>query len=625
MARLQILPGNIADMIAAGEVVQRPASVVKELVENAVDAGASEVTVVVTDAGRTLIQVIDNGCGMSPDDAVLCFERHATSKIATAEDLSAISTYGFRGEALASIAAVAQVSLKTRRAEDETGTEVVMQASELQSRTECAAPKGCNFAVRNLFYNVPARRKFLKSDNVELKHIIEEFTRVALTRPEVGFSLSHNGHDIYVLKQAKSLKFRITDLLGGGVAAEVVDIHARTAAVSLDGFVGRPDTARKTPGNQFFFVNGRYFRSAYLHKAVMKAYEEFMAPGLTPSYFLFLETPPESVDVNIHPTKTEVKFEEDSIIFQVIYASVRKTLGQNAFGASIDFDTEGSVELPQFGRDFDEFRQTQAPSIGTDPDFNPFDLAPASSDFDTNSSSGRSASNDVPAGNTFPAADASNGSSSYPGPSYGSAVHRDQDYGALFEDRVLPTTQVIILQEKYIVSPAKSGLMVVNIRRAWERILFEKFLACLDTDSHVSQSSLFPVQVRVGVENRLLFDEHSSLLSSLGFDISPFGTDTIVVSGVPEGYSCDAAAVEKMVSDLLLLLSEGPDSVGAAMKNSLAEKFALLGAMSAASVRNPLEAQHLLDSLFACGNPEFTSNGRRVISLLPINELDKKF
>ena len=630
MARLQILPGNIADMIAAGEVVQRPASVVKELVENAVDAGASEVTVVVTDAGRTLIQVIDNGCGMSPDDAVLCFERHATSKIATAEDLSAISTYGFRGEALASIAAVAQVSLKTRRAEDETGTEVVMQASELQSRTECAAPKGCNFAVRNLFYNVPARRKFLKSDNVELKHIVEEFTRVALTRPEVGFSLSHNGHDIYVLKQAKSLKFRITDLLGGGVAAEVVDIHARTAAVALDGFVGRPDTARKTPGNQFFFVNGRYFRSAYLHKAVMKAYEEFMAPGLTPSYFLFLETPPESVDVNIHPTKTEVKFEEDSIIFQVIYASVRKTLGQNAFGASIDFDTEGSVELPQYGRDFDEFRQTQAPSIGTDPDFNPFDLSPASSDFERQVSAGRSASNPFPAADasnsdTSSGRSASNGTPSYSGPSYGSAVDRSQDYGALFEDKVLPTTQVIILQGKYIVTQASSGLMLVNIRRAWERILFEKFLNCLDTDTHVTQSSLFPVQVRVGVENRLLFDEHSALLSSLGFDIAPFGTDTIVVSGVPEGYSCDAAAVEKMVSDLLLLLSEGPDSVSAAMKNSLAEKFALLGAMSAAAVRNPIEAQHLLDSLFACGNPEFTSNGRRVISLLPINELDKKF
>ena len=620
MPRLQILPGNIADMIAAGEVVQRPASVVKELMENAVDAGASEVTVVITDAGRTLIQVIDNGCGMSPDDAVLCFERHATSKIASAEDLAAISTYGFRGEALASIAAVAEVCLKTRREEDETGTEVIMQASELKSRTECAAPKGCNFAVRNLFYNVPARRKFLKSDNVELKHIVEEFTRIALTRPEVGFSLSHNGHDIYVLKQAKSLKFRITDLLGGGVAAEVVDIHARTAVVNLDGFIGRPDTARKTAGNQFFFVNGRYFRSAYLHKAVMKAYEEFTAPGLTPSYFLFLETPPESVDVNIHPTKTEVKFEEDSIIFQVIYASVRKTLGQNAFGASIDFDTEGSVEMPQYGKDFDEYRQTPAPTIGTDPNFNPFDLAPASSDFDRPASEGRSASNE-----DIPAADVSNGTPSYPGPSYSSAVHRDQDYGALFEDKVLPTTRVIILQDKYIVTQAKSGLMLVNIRRAWERILFEKFLDSLDSDTHVTQSSLFPVQVRVGVENRLLFDEHAALLTSLGFDISPFGTDTIVVSGVPEGYSCDAAAVEKMVSDLLLLLSEGPDSVSAAMKNSLAEKFALLGAMSAASVRNPFEAQHLLDSLFACGNPEFTSNGRRVLSLLPINELDKKF
>jgi DNA mismatch repair protein MutL len=620
MPRLQILPGNIADMIAAGEVVQRPASVVKELMENAVDAGASEVTVVITDAGRTLIQVIDNGCGMSPDDAILCFERHATSKIASAEDLAAISTYGFRGEALASIAAVAEVCLKTRREEDETGTEVIMQASELKSRTECAAPKGCNFAVRNLFYNVPARRKFLKSDNVELKHIVEEFTRIALTRPEVGFSLSHNGHDIYVLKQAKSLKFRITDLLGGGVAAEVVDIHARTAVVNLDGFIGRPDTARKTAGNQFFFVNGRYFRSAYLHKAVMKAYEEFTAPGLTPSYFLFLETPPESVDVNIHPTKTEVKFEEDSIIFQVIYASVRKTLGQNAFGASIDFDTEGSVEMPQYGKDFDEYRQTPAPTIGTDPNFNPFDLTPASSDFDSPSSGGRYASNE-----DIPAAPASNGTPSYPGPSYSSAVHRDQDYGALFEDKVLPTTQVIILQDKYIVTQAKSGLMLVNIRRAWERILFEKFLDSLDSDTHVTQSSLFPVQVRVGVENRLLFDEHAALLSSLGFDISPFGTDTIVVSGVPEGYSCDASAVEKMVSDLLLLLSEGPDSVSAAMKNSLAEKFALLGAMSAASVRNPFEAQHLLDSLFACGNPEFTSNGRRVLSLLPINELDKKF
>ncbi len=611
MGRLQILPGNIADMIAAGEVVQRPASVVKELMENAVDAGADSVTVVIADAGRTLVQVIDNGCGMSPDDALLCFERHSTSKIASAEDLAAIGTYGFRGEALASIAAVAQVSLKTRRQEDEVGTEVIIQASEVKSRGECAAPKGCNFAVRNLFYNVPARRKFLKSDNIEFKHIVEEFTRIALTRPELAFSLSHNGRDIYVLKPAKSLKFRITDLLGGALASEVVDLHARSSAVGLDGFIGRPDTARKTAGHQFFFVNGRYFRSAYLHKAVMKAYEEFMAPGLTPTYFLFLEVPSESVDVNIHPTKAEVKFEEDSIIFQVIYASVRKTLGQNAFGASIDFDTEGSVELPQLSGDLDGFRSSAAPSIGTDPDFNPFEPGRSADGFPTAEPAypeGRSAS--APA---------------YGDSGFSRVVEKSQDYGALFEDKTLPTTQLIILQGKYIVAPGRSGLMVVNIRRARERLLFERFLDSLDSDTHVTQASLFPVQVRVGVENRLLFDEYSSLLTSLGFDISAFGTDTIVVSGVPEGYSCDAGAVEKMVADLILLLSEGPDSVSVAMKNSLAEKFALLGAMSEAPVKSPFEAQHLLDSLFACGNPEYTPNGRRVISLLPINELEKKF
>ena len=619
MGRLQILPGNIADMIAAGEVVQRPASVVKELMENAVDAGADSVTVVIADAGRTLIQVIDNGCGMSPDDALLCFERHATSKIASAEDLSAIGTYGFRGEALASIAAVAQVSLKTRRQEDEVGTEVIIQASTVQFRTECAAPKGCNFAVRNLFYNVPARRKFLKSDNIEFKHIVEEFTRIALTRPELGFSLSHNGRDIYVLKPAKSLKFRITDLLGGSLASEVVDLHARSSAVGLDGFIGRPDSARKTAGNQFFFVNGRYFRSAYLHRAVMKAYEEFMAPGLTPTYFLFLEVPNGSVDVNIHPTKTEVKFEEDSIIFLVIYASVRKTLGQNAFGASIDFDTEGSVELPQLSGDLDGFRSSPAPSIGTDPDFNPFDLSRSEDSFSEDATAhpgGRSASNPSAPSSSFDSFHASG---------FSGAVEKSQDYGALFEDKFLPTTQLIILQGKYIVAPGRSGLMVVSIRRARERILFERFLGSLDSETHVTQASLFPVQVRVGVENRLLFDEYSSLLSSLGFDISAFGTDTIVVSGVPEGYSCEAAAVEKMVSDLILLLSEGPDSVSVAMKNSLAEKFALLGAMSEAPLKSPFEAQHLLDALFACGNPEYTPNGRRVISLLPVNELDKKF
>ena len=342
MGHLQVLPGNIANMIAAGEVVQRPSSVVKELMENAVDAGATEVKVLVTDSGRTLIQVIDNGCGMSEEDALLCFERHATSKIASAEDLNDIVTYGFRGEALASIAAVSDVTLRTRREEDETATQVELSGSEAGSvLSHAAAPKGSNFAVRNLFYNVPARRKFLKSDNVELKHIIDEFTRVALTRPNVGFSLTHNGRDIYMLKQAKSLKFRILDLLGTNVVGDVVDLESRTTVASITGFLGRPDAAKKTQGNQFFFVNGRYFRSAYLHKAVMKAYEELIPSGLNPSYFIYLEVDPHSVDVNIHPTKTEVKFEEDVVLFQTIYACVKEVLGKNAFGASIDFDEAG--------------------------------------------------------------------------------------------------------------------------------------------------------------------------------------------------------------------------------------------------------------------------------------------
>ena len=280
---LRILPGNIANMIAAGEVVQRPASVVKELMENALDAGADDVSVIITDAGRTLIRVIDNGCGMSPDDAVLCFERHATSKIATAEDLDNITTFGFRGEALASIAAVAEVTLRTKRAADEVGTEVQFAASEHISTREVSAPDGSSFSVRNLFYNIPARRKFLKSDNVEFKHIVEEFTRVALTRADVSFTLSHNGRDIYKLARAQSLKFRILDLLGTGVVGEIVDVHADTSTAIVRGFAGRPESAKKTLGNQFFFVNGRYFRSPYLHKAVMKAYENLIPEGVTPS------------------------------------------------------------------------------------------------------------------------------------------------------------------------------------------------------------------------------------------------------------------------------------------------------------------------------------------------------
>lgn len=633
---LRILPGNIANMIAAGEVVQRPASVVKELVENAVDAGAEQISVIIKDSGRTLIQVIDNGKGMNPDDAVLCFERHATSKIATAEDLEDITTFGFRGEALASIAAVAEVTLKTRTEDEEVGCQVEFAASVHNSTTEIATPKGTNIAVRNLFYNVPARRKFLKSDNVEFKHIVEEFTKVALTRPEIGFSLSHNGKDVFVLKPAKSLKYRIMDLLGASVTGDVVDVCADTSVVSLRGFVGRPDTARKTLGNQFFFVNGRYFRSPYLHKAVMKAYEGMIADGVTPSYFIYLEVDPHSVDVNISPTKSEVKFEDDSFIFQVVYASVKEVLGKNAFAGGIDFSNPEANDMPVLGSHFSEYQPESIPQVAVDGGYNPFDpVTSAGSATDEYGAVGGGAS-------TGSATELGGPANEFGGPAgkgYGSAtgwkdsgnerfgqyVDRREDYGKLFEEKTLPVTQTIILGGKYIVAPARDGLMIVNVRRARERILYDRALAALTKNEHVTQANMFPVKVEVGAANRAVFDDKAELLARLGFDISPFGTDTIVVNGVPEGYSCEAGKIQTMVSDLLLILSDDSSSLPGVMEAAMAEKIALLGASSCDPLASPMEARHLLDTLLSSSNPELTGNGKRIMAIMTSAQMEKLF
>ena len=623
-------------MIAAGEVVQRPASVVKELVENAVDAGAEQISVIIKDSGRTLIQVIDNGKGMNPDDAVLCFERHATSKIATAEDLEDITTFGFRGEALASIAAVAEVTLKTRTEDEEVGCQVEFAASVHNSTTEIATPKGTNIAVRNLFYNVPARRKFLKSDNVEFKHIVEEFTKVALTRPEIGFSLSHNGKDVFVLKPAKSLKYRIMDLLGASVTGDVVDVCADTSVVSLRGFVGRPDTARKTLGNQFFFVNGRYFRSPYLHKAVMKAYEGMIADGVTPSYFIYLEVDPHSVDVNISPTKSEVKFEDDSFIFQVVYASVKEVLGKNAFAGGIDFSNPEANDMPVLGSHFSEYQPESIPQVAVDGGYNPFDpVTSAGSATDEYGAVGRGAS-------TGSATELGGPANEFGGPAgkgYGSAtgwkdsgnerfgqyVDRREDYGKLFEEKTLPVTQTIILGGKYIVAPARDGLMIVNVRRARERILYDRALAALTKNEHVTQANMFPVKVEVGAANRAVFDDKAELLARLGFDISPFGTDTIVVNGVPEGYSCEAGKIQTMVSDLLLILSDDSSSLPGVMEANMAEKIALLGASSCDPLASPMEARHLLDTLLSSSNPELTGNGKRIMAIMTSAQVEKLF
>ena len=613
---IRILPSNIANMIAAGEVVQRPASVVKELMENAVDAGADQVTVVIQDAGRTLIQVIDNGCGMTPDQAVLCFERHATSKLQTAEDLNNILTFGFRGEALASIAAVAEVTLKTRQENSELGCQVDFADSRHLSTQETAAPKGSNFSVRNLFYNVPARRKFLKSDNVEFKHIITEFTRVALTRPEIGFTLTHNGKDVYVLKPAMSLKFRVRDLMGAAVVDDLVDIGAETSLVTIGGFVGRPDAARKMLGNQYFFVNGRFFKSPYLHKAVMKAYENLIPDGYTPAYFIYMDIDPQSVDVNIHPTKTEIKFEDDSVVFQTLYACIREVLGRNSFGESIDFDREGMPEIPVLGRNFEEFRPITEPQLETDDTYNPFDndgFPSVSSPF-ANTIGGMSP--DDFAHHVQPQSQ----------PSYaGRYVEQRDDYGKLFEDKLAPGKSVLMIQGKYIVTSSRSGMMVVNVKRAMERILYDRFFEALSKNVHVTQTALFPVQVQIGAENMCLIAEHGQTLADMGFDIAPFGTDTVVVNGVPEGYSVEPGKIQGMMNDLLLILADDHSALPEMMVSNMASRMAKLGSFNADPVTNPAEAQRLIDQLFMCENAEYTNSGRRVVALIPIEDIDKKF
>ena len=605
MGKLKVLPAQLANMIAAGEVVQRPSSVVKELMENAVDAGATQVSVIIEDSGRTLIQVIDNGVGMSPADAVLCFERHATSKIAEPEDLSDILTYGFRGEALASIAAVSEVVLKTRRAQDETAIQVRTGGGNETKTSTVAAPVGSNFSVRNLFFNTPARRKFLKSDNIEFRHIVEEFTRVAITRPDISFTLAHNGKEIYVLNKAKSLKFRIVDLLGNSVVSDVVDLETNAAELSIRGFVGRPDTARKTPGNQFFFVNGRYFRSAYFHKAVMKAYEGLIPEGVTPAYFIFLETDPHTIDVNVHPTKTEVKFEDDTVVFQLLYACVRETLGKNSFGASIDFNTEGAVELPKFSSNFGEYLGNTAPEIGGDPEFDPFNM--------------------MTGGGALPEGSAV--SSGYKVPdNLSSHVDASQDYGKLFENRTLPASRTLTIQGKYIITPTASGVMIVNISRARERIMYDRTIRILsDAGVHFTQTALFPVEVEVGMDGALVLEGHADLLSRLGFDIRYENGGTVSVEGVPEGYSCEQGKVEVLLRELVNILSEETDSLQEIMNQRLAERIAATSLTGADSVRSPLEAQALIDTLFASDNAEFTSNGRRIITIVSVGDIDKMF
>ena len=582
---LQVLPQNISNLIAAGEVVSRPASVVKELVENAVDAGATSVVVSVLDAGKTLIQVIDDGCGMTAGDAVLCFERHATSKIATAEDLARIQTYGFRGEALASIAAVAEVTLRTRRPEDEIGTMVEISGTSPARTQPVAAPSGTHIAVRNLFYNVPARRKFLKSDNAELRAIIQEFLRVALIRPETAFKLTSNGKEIHNLRPAATRKKRIQDIFGMNLAKELAEVNVDTSLVRISGYIGNPEDARKSAGNQFFFVNGRYFRSPFFHKAVCKPYEKLVPDDYAPAYFLFLETEPERVDVNIHPAKTEVKFEDEGMVFEILMAAVREALGKNDFTPSIDFDMKGAPDIPVFPRHADY-----------SPLFNPFNPPSAP---------------DVP---VFP--DTPQMTDATP------AVPQAPGYGRLFEDEPAAANNLIVLQRKYIVTPVKSGMMVIDIRRARQRIFYERYLEKIAEQQPVRQQSLFPVTVRLSPEDYLTLLEQPDLTARLGFDIQDFGGNTVVVNALPEGYPADEEQVRRCIDELVAALKD--DSSLEDQHHLLAASMAASAAACGAGSLNAAEAQSLVDRLFACREPKLTPDGRRCLAIVTFEELEKK-
>ena len=596
---LRILPSNISNLIAAGEVVQRPASAVKELLENAVDAGAGNISVIIEDSGKTLIQVIDDGCGMTPEEARLCFERHATSKISEASDLSSIMTYGFRGEALPSIAAVAEVTLRTRKRGSDTGSETVFTPSGFSGQEEAAMPEGTNIAVRNIFYSLPARRKFLKSDSTEFRQIVSEFSHVALCRPEISVRLVHNGKDIYNLKKANTLKQRILEIEGKDMVKELIDVRTSTRIINISGFVGNPSDARKSAGNQFFFVNGRYFRSSYFHKAVMKAYDKLIPEGAYPSYYIFFETTPENVDVNIHPAKTEVKFENETEIFEILTAAVKESLGRNSFIPTIDFDHDTLPDIPAPSR----FNYTGSYS-------RPQPARPQHIPYET----------------ILPDTSPSRHYSAIESAERPSAAVNG--YGEIFEDSGTSSSGSGILQisGRYLVTTLRSGMMIVDIRRARERILYEKYLRQLDNSAPISHQVLFPCVIQLSPEKYSLLTENREQLRLLGFDIEPQEGNTISVNGLPEEFGSDESSVRTAIDNLLASLMEtgSIDLIRADNREAMARRLAGAAAASAGNGRlSADEARLLVDTLFSCAEPETSPGGKRCMSVLTEEDIER--
>jgi DNA mismatch repair protein MutL len=611
------LPDSVANQIAAGEVIQRPASVVKELMENAIDAGATGIRVNIKDAGRTLIQVVDNGCGMSPADALMAFERHATSKISQAADLFAIRTLGFRGEALASVAAIAEVELKTRRLEDELGTEIRLHGSAVKGQEPVSCPTGSNFQVKNLFYNVPARRKFLKANTTEFRHIVTEFYRVALTHPGLSFSLTHNQSEIYNLSPVP-IKQRIINVFGKNLNQVLIPVGNETSIVSIRGYIGKPEAAKKSFGEQFFFINNRYMRHPYFHKAVMAAYEQVLPPETLPSYFLYLEAATESIDINIHPTKTEVKFEDERSIYQILHATVRETLGKHNLVPTLDFDRNGDIDIPILRKD----TPIRVPEESINPDFNPFE------------EDKREAGN---RGNVLEHEEMGGGMAgggNYSGKEnliHWESLYRDLEQAertireAMQESagRLGEPSTLLQFKQKYILLAVKSGLMVVDQNRAHQRILYERYLEGLGKKVPVAQQELFPRKITLDAGDHALLIEIFNDICSLGFDIRDTGKHTIEIKGIPA--DMDIGDPEQWMDQFISDYKEREADIREETGHKVAAALAKSCSVGSGRALRQEEMREIMDQLFACREPATAPDGKPIFRIMPMDEFEKMF
>jgi len=603
---IQLLPDNVANQIAAGEVVQRPASVVKELLENAIDARATEIKLLIKDAGKTLIQVIDNGLGMSATDARLSFERHATSKITRAEDLFGLKTKGFRGEALASIAAVAHVELKTKPEQQELGTHIKIAGNEITYQEFIATPKGTSIAVKNLFFNIPARRNFLKSNSVELRHILDEFHRVSLTHPDISFVYYNNDSESLKL-DTSNLRQRIVGVFGKKINEKLVPIQEQTDIISINGFVSKPEFAKKKRGEQFFFVNNRYIRNGYLHHAVMNAFDELLAPGYYPSYFLYLEVPPNTIDINIHPTKTEIKFDNEQALYAILRSTVKHGLGQYNVAPVLDFNKDATLDIPYHYKDK---HSAETPKIKVDPAFNPFKDHQISN----------------------PAASHKRGSwetlyNDHEGSS--NSVHQidveaEEVSHTLFEDHddsIQAKTYQI--RRKYIVSVIKSGVVLINQHLAHQRILYEELLTKMTLDSSSSQHLLFPLSLQFSRPEIALCKEIQEELESLGFQFETITKDTIVLNGIPSNMKQGdlQQMFEELFEDITHQVPDANFSQLDTMVKSIAKSFAI----KTGTKLNAAEQEEVVEGLFSCKEPSFSPFGKKTFITLSFDEIQLKF